>query len=111
MATSTSGIEPGPAAGRARGPSADELALLARVADDVIAASPEVVLSDALLRKIFTAAVTQYSARYEDHPALAPLEADAVTATDVGTCCIEMLKVADLELFELTLWGSRIPQD
>ncbi|MQA01480.1 MAG: hypothetical protein GEV07_01705 [Streptosporangiales bacterium] len=90
---------------------ADEVSTLGLLAERVARASPEVVLPDDVLRQLFTAAVTQYSARYEQEPDTPPLVAADVTATDVATCSIEMLKVVDLQLFELTLWGSRIPQD
>lgn len=107
MATSTSPFdsEPQPV-------SAEDAAVLDRVLTDVIKASPHIVLSDELLRKVFTAAVRQYSARYEQKPDdyLSPLIENEVTGSDVGTCCIEMLNAADMQLFELTMWGSRIPE-
>jgi hypothetical protein len=91
--------------------TAEDAAVLHRVLDNVIATSPNVVLPDELLRKVFTAAVRQYSARYEQNldDYLSPLIEDSVTASDVGSCCMEMLRAADMELFELTMWGSRIP--
>ena len=92
--------------------TAEDVAVLNRVLDDVIRTSPNVVLPDELLRKVFTAAVRQYSARYEQNPDdyVSPLFEDEVTASDVGTCCMEMLNAADMQLFELTMWGSRIPE-
>lgn len=92
--------------------TAEDAAVLNRVLDDVIATSPNVVLPDELLRKVFTAAVRQYSARYEQNldDYLSPLIENEVTASDVGTCCMEMLNAADMQLFELTMWGSRIPE-
>jgi hypothetical protein len=96
---------------RLRAPGRATETQLEQWADEVIAASPEAVVPDTLLTKVFTAAVKQFFARYELGDDLVPLLADHVTATEVGTCCVEMLKVADLQLFELTLWGSRIPND
>ena len=86
--------------------------MLERVMDDLIQASPNVVLPDGLLRKVFTAAVLQYAARYEQNwdRYVGPLIEDEITASDVGTCCMEMLNSADMQLFELTMWGSRIPE-
>ena len=92
--------------------TADDEAVLNRVLDSVIKDSPHVVLSDDLLRKVFTAAVRQYAARYEQDTDdyLSPLIKNEVTGSDVGICCIEMLNAADMQLFELTMWGSRIPE-
>lgn len=64
-----------------------------------------------LLQVMFTLAVREYSRQYENDPSLPPMLREKVTATDVANSVLEMLRVVDLELFELTLWGSRIAKE
>jgi hypothetical protein len=78
-----------------------------RMLDRMLADGPDRRLSDDVLQKMFTIAVRRFSRRYEEAPGLAPLLPEHVNATDVSTSCIEMLHVVDLEVFELTFWGSR----
>lgn len=67
--------------------------------------------SDDELQAAFTLLIREYVSRFEGTPsARRPiLDSGGVTASDVGTCCMAMLEDANMELFELTLWGSRIP--
>ena len=76
--------------------------------DGVLNGSADRVLPPELIQKLFTLAVQQYSRCYEDVPAFPPMLRTHINATDVSTCCIEMLRVVDLELFELTFWGGRL---
>ena len=84
------------------------LAELERTLDQLLASGPSEPLPDEILQKMFTVAVQRYSSRYEENRQLAPLLGQYVNATDVSTSCLEMLRVVDLEIFELTFWGNRL---
>lgn len=71
------------------------------------------ILSHDQLAAVMTAAVRLYAARGD---ALAsfppPLQREKVTATDVLVVTCEMIRVADVNLFDLSMWYSRPrPQD
>lgn len=68
----------------------------------------EGVLSDAELADVMTAAVRLYAARVEARDAFPPpLDAAQVTATDVVIAVSEMVRVADINSFDLSMWMSR----
>jgi hypothetical protein len=61
------------------------------------------------LARVMTAAVRLYAAKAEDEdlrPA-APVAADVVTPTEVVTVVTEMLRAADVSLFDLAMWYRR----
>jgi hypothetical protein len=65
-------------------------------------------LTDADLAAVLTAAVRLYALRCEvrdKYPA--PLIAEKVTATEVATVVSEMVRVADLNMFDLSMWHGR----
>jgi hypothetical protein len=65
-------------------------------------------LSDEDITQVLTAAVRLYAARAEardDYPA--PLAREKVTATDVAITVSEMVRVADLNMFDLSMWHGR----
>lgn len=65
-------------------------------------------LSDADLAAVMTAAVRLYALRCEVRDTFpAPLIAERVTATDVATVVSEMIRVADLNMFDLSMWHGR----
>jgi hypothetical protein len=65
-------------------------------------------LSDADLAAVMTAAVRLYALRCEVRDTFpAPLVAERVTATDVATVVSEMIRVADLNMFDLSMWHGR----
>lgn len=71
------------------------------------------MLSHDQLAMVMTAAVRLYAARCD---ALAsfppPIQRDKVTATDVLVATCEMIRVADVNLFDLSMWHGRPrPQD
>ena len=73
-----------------------------------IATPTEGVLSDAELADVMTAAVRLYAARVEARDAFPPpLDATRVTATDVVIAVSEMVRVADINTFDLSMWMSR----
>jgi len=65
-------------------------------------------LSDADLAAVMTAVVRLYALRCEVRDTFpAPLIAERVTATDVATVVSEMVRVADLNMFDLSMWHGR----
>jgi hypothetical protein len=65
-------------------------------------------LSDADLAAVMTAAVRLYALRCEVRDTFpAPLIAERVTATDVATVVSEMIRIADLNMFDLSMWHGR----
>jgi hypothetical protein len=65
-------------------------------------------LTDQDLGQVMTAAVRLYSARAEARDAFpAPLIAANVTATEVATVVSEMIRVVDINMFDLSMWHGR----
>jgi hypothetical protein len=65
-------------------------------------------VSDQELAAVMTAAVRLYALRCEVRDTFpAPLVAEKVTATDVATVVSEMIRVADLNMFDLSMWHGR----
>jgi hypothetical protein len=65
-------------------------------------------LSDEEIAQVLTAAVRLYAARAEardEYPP--PLMREKVTATDVAITVSEMARVADLNMFDLSMWHGR----
>jgi hypothetical protein len=65
-------------------------------------------ISEDALRQVLTAAVKAYAAKVEvaadEFP---PLERDAVTATEVAVAACAMIRVAELNLFDIAMWFGR----
>ena len=79
-----------------------------RLADIARASPDDTQLSDDDLAAVMTAAVRLYAARAEAREALPPpLVASQVTATDVVVTVSEMVRVADINMFDLSMWHSR----
>jgi hypothetical protein len=73
-----------------------------------VRAAGEGSLSDAELARAMTAAVKLYAARAEDsceYPP--PLDKAEVNATEVATMVSEMIRVVDLNMFDLSMWHRR----
>ena len=65
-------------------------------------------LTDQDLAAVLTAAVRLYALRCEARDTFpAPLIAEKITATDVATVVSEMIRVADLNMFDLSMWHGR----
>jgi hypothetical protein len=65
-------------------------------------------LGDQDLADVMTAALRLYAARTEARDAFpAPLTADKVTATEVATVVSEMVRVVDINMFDLSMWHGR----
>jgi hypothetical protein len=97
--------ETNPAAFSGNQPSAEDVMSFL---DSVLNGSADAILPPELVQKLFTVAVRHYSRAYEDGFEFPPMLREHINATDVSTCCIEMLHVVDLEVFELTFWGGRL---
>jgi hypothetical protein len=79
--------------------------------DAVLQRPGEQPLPPALIQKLFTVAVQHYSRSYDMGLRFPPMLGEHINATDVSTSCIEMLRVVDLEVFELTFWGGRLKDE
>ncbi len=65
-------------------------------------------LTDQEIAVVLTAAVRLYALRCEVRDTFpAPLIAEKITATDVATVVSEMIRVADLNMFDLSMWHGR----
>jgi hypothetical protein len=65
-------------------------------------------LSDLQLAQVMTAAVRLYAARCDAMASFPPpLLREKVTATDVLVSVCEMIRVADVNLFDLSMWHGR----
>jgi len=65
-------------------------------------------LSDPQLAQVMTAAVRLYAARCDAMASFPPpLLREKVTATDVLVSVCEMIRVADVNLFDLSMWHGR----
>jgi hypothetical protein len=72
----------------------------------VIAGGNVEQLPDAAVQALLTAAVKLYVAKREAGAEIEPFIDDSVTATEVTVTTMSMLKAADLQLFELSLWSG-----
>ena len=79
-----------------------------RLADYELAQPERSEMTDQQLAEVMTAAVQLYAARSERRATFpAPLIAGKVTATDVATVVSEMVRVVDLNMFDLSMWHGR----
>lgn len=79
-----------------------------RLADAARAQPDDAQLSDDDLAAVMTAAVRLYAARGEARDVFPPpLIASQVTATEVVIAASEMVRVADINMFDLSMWHSR----
>ena len=84
------------------------IAEFVRLAEADLATPEAGALSDQDLTDVMTAAVRLYAARAEVREAFPPpLEAGKVTATDVATVASEMVRIADINMFDLSMWHGR----
>lgn len=76
-----------------------------RLLDDGMAAT----LPPETLQVLTTLAVRGYAARFESGEMQDPVPPDSLTATEVAFACRGLLRAADMQVFELTLWGPTFP--
>ena len=68
----------------------------------------EPIITDSQLAATMSAAVKLYAARCEASASFPPpLNRQSVTATDVLVAVCEMIRVADVNLFDLSMWHGR----
>jgi hypothetical protein len=80
------------------------------LAERTLASGNYEVVSDADLERIMTATVKLYVAKAERAGAYPPpVTAEQVTPTEVVTVVSEMIRAADLNLFDLSMWFRRVP--
>jgi hypothetical protein len=90
-------------------PGADPGAAFAARLEQALAAGDFAAVPDQDLAEVLTAAVRFYAAKAEATGALpAPLAADRITPTEVVTMVSEMIRAADLNLFDVSMWYRRV---
>jgi hypothetical protein len=77
-----------------------------RAINDMLANGSLERISDRSLQQLLTAGVKLYVARREAGAELSPFLDDAVTATEVSVMAHAMLRAADMQVFELSLWSG-----
>ena len=89
--------------------SAESSALsFAAAARQALAGGDHDAISDAALEAVMTAAVKLYAARAELRPnPPPPLSEREVTPTEVVVAACEMIRVVDLNPFDLSMWYRR----
>jgi hypothetical protein len=63
-------------------------------------------ISEESVQQLLTAAVKLYVAKREEGEPFSPFIDDSVTATEVSITAHGMLKAADMQVFELSLWSG-----
>lgn len=79
-----------------------------RLVSQLCACSPEALSSlppDAL-QALTAAAARAYAAAVEQGLEADPVAPDAISATEAVVLCRGLLRAADIELFELSMWGA-----
>ncbi len=67
-------------------------------------------ISDALLQKVFAAAVKVYAAKTERRGSeMKPFPDNAVTTTELVVAACALIRAADLNLFDVAMWFNRPP--
>ena len=88
--------------------SADPGADFCAVAEAALKRGEPGAISDAVLRRVLTAAVKIYAAKVEAADSeLPPFEDNAVTATETVVAACAMIRAADLNLFDMAMWFRR----
>jgi hypothetical protein len=65
-------------------------------------------ISDAVVRRVLTAAVKIYAAKAEDaETEIPPFDRNDVTATEAVTAVCAMIRAVDLNLFDVAMWFRR----
>jgi hypothetical protein len=90
------------------GPAA---AFCAQVEDALRDGAPDAV-ADAVLQRVFSAAVRLYAAKSEGRTReLAPFGDRPVNATEAVTAICAIMRAADLNFFDLQMWYRRAPEE
>jgi hypothetical protein len=87
---------------------AEIIAAFEQQVEACLAAGGEGPISDGELARVMTAAARLYATRCEARDAFPPpVLRDKVTPTDILTTVCEMIRVADINLFDLSMWHGR----
>jgi hypothetical protein len=79
-----------------------------RIAESDLSRLDGGVLTNQDLAEVMTAAVRLYAARAEARDVFPPpLRAEKVTATEVATVASEMVRIVDINMFDLSMWHGR----
>jgi len=88
--------------------TADCIAEFVRLADAARSQPDRNDITDSDLRDVLTAAIQLYATRAEARDEFpSPLKAERVTATEVAIVVSEMIRAADLNMFDVSMWHSR----
>jgi hypothetical protein len=85
---------------------AERVNRLYQEAEALLASGATDGISEASIQQLMTAAVKLYVAKREAGAAFSPFVEDSVTATEVSITAHGMLKAADMQVFELSLWSG-----
>ena len=85
---------------------AERVSRLYREAEEMLAKGATEGISEESVQQLLTAAVKLYVAKREAGSAFLPFVDDSVTATEVSITAHGMLKAADMQVFELSLWSG-----
>jgi hypothetical protein len=85
---------------------AERVRLLKRDAEALLAVGAAGQVSQATVQQLLVMGLKLYIRQLESGPSYAPFEEGEVTATEVAVATTRMLRVVNLEVFELGLWNS-----
>jgi hypothetical protein len=89
-------------------PAGDPGAAFCKAVESALKRGEPQAISDALLRRVLTAAVRVYAAKAEEAGReIAPFLDNMVTATETVTAACAMIRAADLNLFDVAMWFRR----
>ena len=91
---------------QAEAPLAERVDGLYREAQEILASGDTDQISDESVQQLMTAAVKLYVAKREAGASFLPFADESVTATEVSVTAHAMLKAADMQVFELSLWSG-----
>jgi hypothetical protein len=84
----------------------DRVRLLKHETDALIAEGAAGQVPHATVQQLLATAIKLYVGQLEKGASFAPFEQGEVTATEVAVATTRMLRVVNLEVFELGLWNS-----
>ena len=99
-----------PAAPAARALETDPGAAFCALVNEALQSGKLSAMPDEALQRVLAAAVKLYAAKCEERGAeLPPFGAQPVTATETVTAICALMRAADLNFFDLSMWYGRGP--
>lgn len=93
-----------------RQPAADPGAAFAALADNALRSGQLASVSDEALQQVLAAAVKLYTAKCEARGTeIPPFGEHSVPATEAATAICAIMRAADLNFFDLSMWYGRGP--